>query len=100
MDIRKTVRTYENTPVMPSTSYGKEIIMKTILLQTVLLLFQFFGQREMLLNLVSDTIELFNIKCVIFVQDKIHKADAKEVIKNTNIQIKFTSVNNKNILRD
>ena len=100
MDIRKTVRTYENTPVMPSTSYGKEIIMKNFLLPTVLLLFQFFGQREMLLNLVSDTIELFNINCVIFVQDKIHKADAEEVIKNTNIQIKFTSVNNKNILRD
>ena len=65
-----------------------------------LVISQFLVQGEMVLDLVSDTFEEFNIRCVNLVQDDIKQTTLKDIIRNINVQIKFTDMNNKDILRN
>ena len=65
-----------------------------------LVILQFLVQGEMLPDLVSDTFKGFNIRCVNLVQDDIRQTTLKEMMTNINVQIKFTDMNNKDILRN
>ena len=54
----------------------------------------------MLTDLVSDNIEGFNSLCVNLVQDDMKQTNVKDIIRNIIVQIKFTDMNNKDILRN
>ena len=74
--------------------------MKISLFFLSLVILQFLVQGEMLPDLVSDTFKGFNIRCVYLVQDELRQITLKDIIRNIIVQIKFTDMNNKDILRN
>ena len=50
-----------------------------------LVILQFLVQGEILPDLVSDTFEEFNIRCVNLVQDDIKQTTLKDIIRNINV---------------
>ena len=65
-----------------------------------LVILQFLVQGEMLSDLLSDTFKEVNIRCFNLVQDDMKQTNLKDIIRNIIVQIKFTDMNNKDILRN
>ena len=74
--------------------------MRKLVPSMVLFLLQFSQERNIFLDVVPHTMDMFSMKCVVVVEDMIQLQTSKKMMRSREVAMKFTNVNNKDIIRN
>ena len=74
--------------------------MKTPVFFIILIFSALSEEVDIFLDVVSDIMTEFTIKCATFIQDDIRKSELKEMIINSKAQIKITNLQNRHIFHE
>ena len=74
--------------------------MRKLVPSMFLLLLHFSQQRNIFLDVVPHTMDMFSMKCVMVVEDKIQLQTSKKMMRSREVAMKFTNINNKDVIRN
>ena len=74
--------------------------MRKLVPSMVLFLLQFSQERNIFLDVVPHTMDMFSMKCVVVVEDMTQLQTSKKMMRSREVAMKFTNVNNKDIIRN